>query len=161
MPGVFRERGWWSSENAAIGGDERLGGRWGLFGLVLPAALRVVGRYTLGMIVFDAASTLAFGFPNLGPWEMVALLVIALLLFGKRLPEVGKSLGKGIVEFKRGIKGIEDEIDSESNKPTPKSEAARPPLTAAGEDERVSFQQGEAQSEPAPPAGRNTGESPA
>eukprot|EP01026_Neomeris_dumetosa_P000555 TRINITY_DN101409_c0_g1_i6.p3 TRINITY_DN101409_c0_g1~~TRINITY_DN101409_c0_g1_i6.p3 ORF type:complete len:105 (-),score=18.07 TRINITY_DN101409_c0_g1_i6:119-433(-) len=96
------------------------------------------------MTVHDLSSMLAFGLPNLGPWEMVALLVIALLLFGKRLPEVGKSLGKGIVEFKRGIKGIEDEIDTESSKPTPK-EAARPPLTAGGEDERVSFQQAEAE----------------
>jgi len=32
------------------------------------------------------------------------------LLFGKRLPEVGKSLGKGIVEFKKGLKGIEDDV---------------------------------------------------
>ncbi len=113
------------------------------------------------MTVTDAASTLAFGFPNLGPWEMVALLVIALLLFGKRLPEVGKSLGKGIVEFKRGIKGIEDDIDSESNQPAAKSETARPPLTSGGEDERVSFQQPETQSEPVTPPASKAGESPA
>jgi sec-independent protein translocase protein TatA len=36
--------------------------------------------------------------------------VIALLLFGKRLPEVARSLGKGIVEFKKGVRGIEDEV---------------------------------------------------
>ncbi|OHB70755.1 MAG: hypothetical protein A2V70_11770 [Planctomycetes bacterium RBG_13_63_9] len=47
-----------------------------------------------------------------GPTEMMIILVIAVLLFGKRLPEVGRSLGKGIVEFKKGIHGIEDEIDS-------------------------------------------------
>ena len=40
------------------------------------------------------------------------VLVIALLLFGKRLPEVARGLGKGIVEFKKGMKGIEDDIDS-------------------------------------------------
>ncbi|MBY0309318.1 MAG: twin-arginine translocase TatA/TatE family subunit, partial [Phycisphaerales bacterium] len=40
--------------------------------------------------------------------EWVVILIIALLLFGKRLPEVGKSLGKGIVEFKKGLKGVDD-----------------------------------------------------
>lgn len=54
--------------------------------------------------------------PNLGPMEIIAILVIALLLFGKRLPEVGRSLGKGIVEFKKGIKGVEEEIDTETDR---------------------------------------------
>ena len=49
-----------------------------------------------------------------GPPEMLIILVIAVLLFGKRLPEVGRSLGKGIVEFKKGISGIEDEVESAS-----------------------------------------------
>lgn len=47
-----------------------------------------------------------------GPMEMLIILAIAVLLFGKRLPEVGRSLGKGIVEFKKGIHGIEEEIES-------------------------------------------------
>jgi sec-independent protein translocase protein TatA len=51
---------------------------------------------------------LAFGWP--GGTEWIVLLVLGLLIFGRRLPEVGRSLGKGIVEFKRGIKGIDDEI---------------------------------------------------
>ena len=49
-----------------------------------------------------------------GPMEMLFIGVIAVLLFGKRLPEVGRSLGKGIVEFKKGISGIEDEVESAS-----------------------------------------------
>jgi sec-independent protein translocase protein TatA len=53
---------------------------------------------------------------GLGPWEIGVILVIALLIFGKRLPEVGKSLGKGIVEFKRGLHGVEDEIESAVHK---------------------------------------------
>jgi sec-independent protein translocase protein TatA len=57
--------------------------------------------------------TLGFGFP--GHMEWVILLVIGLLLFGKRLPEVGRSVGRSIVEFKKGIKGIEDEIDTASS----------------------------------------------
>ena len=44
-----------------------------------------------------------------GPWEIVILLVIVLLLFVKRLPATMRSLGKSIVEFKKGVKGIEDE----------------------------------------------------
>jgi sec-independent protein translocase protein TatA len=44
--------------------------------------------------------------------ELLIIGVIAVLLFGKRLPEVGRSLGKGIVEFKKGIRGVEDEINT-------------------------------------------------
>jgi sec-independent protein translocase protein TatA len=57
-----------------------------------------------------------FGMP--GGIEWIIILIVALLIFGKRLPEVMKSLGKGIVEFKKGIKGVEDEVeDSVSKKP--------------------------------------------
>ena len=55
---------------------------------------------------------LAFFSP--GPMEMMIIGGIALLLFGKRLPEVARSLGKGIVEFKKGVKGIDDEVDKQS-----------------------------------------------
>jgi sec-independent protein translocase protein TatA len=48
---------------------------------------------------------------NIGPWEIIIILVVALLLFGRRLPEVGRSLGRGIVEFKKGLRGVEDEIN--------------------------------------------------
>jgi len=48
------------------------------------------------------------------------------LLFGKRLPEVGRSLGKGIVEFKKGLRGIEDEFMSSTSAPsTSKSATTR------------------------------------
>lgn len=45
-----------------------------------------------------------------GP-EMIIILVIGLLLFGKRLPEIGRSVGKSIVEFKKGIKDVEEEVN--------------------------------------------------
>lgn len=44
--------------------------------------------------------------------ELVICLVIALIIFGRRLPEVGKSLGQGLVEFKKGLKGVKEEMDS-------------------------------------------------
>jgi len=52
--------------------------------------------------------------PSLG--EFIVIAAIGLLLFGKRLPEVGRSLGKGIVEFKKGLKGIEEEVEVATNK---------------------------------------------
>src|SRR5258708_31657405 len=55
---------------------------------------------------------------------MVIIAVIGILLFGKRLPEVGRSLGKGIVEFKKGLKGIEEEVETASEQP---SRPALPP----------------------------------
>ena len=87
-----------------------------------------------------ASPTTLAAFWTPGPMEMVILLVIALLLFGRRLPEVGKSLGKGIVEFRRGLKGVTDEIEEESGKlstPPARSSAARPPLPSGGSDPRI------------------------
>ncbi len=60
--------------------------------------------------------TLAFGMP--GPFEWIIIAGLGLLIFGKRLPEVGKSLGKGIVEFKRGLKSVEDEVSMVDDEPT-------------------------------------------
>ena len=63
----------------------------------------------------------------IGPWELAILLIVVLLVFGpKRLPEMGKSLGKGMREFKHSITGKDDEDEQ------------RPELTAAAvEEDRV------------------------
>ena len=54
------------------------------------------------------------------PIHWAILLIIGILLFGKRLPEMGCYLGKTIIEFKKGMKGLEDEMDgSASNLPSP------------------------------------------
>ena len=60
-------------------------------------------------------------------WHWLLLAVIGILLFGKRLPEVGRSLGKGIVEFKKGLKGLEDEIDTQASAPSHKEPATLEP----------------------------------
>lgn len=73
-------------------------------------------------------AVLAFGFAP-GYMEFLIIGIIALLLFGKRLPEVARSLGKGIVEFKKGVRGIEDEVENatyyspeERSRPSPDDE---------------------------------------
>ncbi len=55
-----------------------------------------------------------FGLPGGGEW--IILLILGLLLFGRRLPEVGRSIGRSIVEFKRGVKGIDDDIEEEASR---------------------------------------------
>lgn len=49
-----------------------------------------------------------------GPLEMLIVLAILLLLFGNRLPSVMRSLGRGVVEFKKGVSGIEEELEEAS-----------------------------------------------
>ncbi len=65
---------------------------------------------------------------GLGGQEMLLLVVLGVLLFGRKLPEVGRSLGKTMVEFKKGMKGIEDEVNEN---PSPRAaiepEPVRPP----------------------------------
>lgn len=54
--------------------------------------------------------TPVFGF-GLGTSEMMVLLVLGVLLFGRNLPSLGRSLGKTVTEFKRGVKGLEDDLE--------------------------------------------------
>lgn len=49
-----------------------------------------------------------------GGTEWIIIGVVALLLFGKRLPDVARSFGKSIVEFKKGIRDVKDDVDRES-----------------------------------------------
>jgi sec-independent protein translocase protein TatA len=78
-----------------------------------------------------------FGMFNLSPTEILILLGLGVLFFGKRLPEVGRYLGKGIVEFKKGMKGLEDEIEGGAStsytrhEAPPAIEAPRPPQRVA------------------------------
>jgi sec-independent protein translocase protein TatA len=52
-----------------------------------------------------------FAIFGLGPMEIVVLVVLGVLLFGKNLPSMGRYIGKSIVEFKKGVKGLEDDVE--------------------------------------------------
>tara|TARA_B100001029_G_C15062623_1_gene459922 strand:- start:3538 stop:3726 length:189 start_codon:yes stop_codon:yes gene_type:complete len=50
---------------------------------------------------------------GLGPWEIMIIFVVVLLIFGgKKLPEFAKGLGEGIKEFKKATNDIKDEVDN-------------------------------------------------
>lgn len=66
----------------------------------------------------------------LGTTETIVIGIILLLLFGRRLPEVGRSLGQGIVEFKKGLKDVTDDIKNETSEAGSggaKFDSAKPP----------------------------------
>ena len=88
--------------------------------------------------------------PNIGAPELIVILVIALLVLGpKKLPEVGRSVGRGMREFKDAVTGKDDddekpeptsELPAETTAPTPPPAASTPPPAASqpSETERVS-----------------------
>ena len=54
---------------------------------------------------------------NLGTPEIILIALVVLLLFGgKKIPELMRGLGKGVSQFKKGMKDIEDEINAEPEK---------------------------------------------
>lgn len=76
--------------------------------------------------------------PNIGPLELAIVLIIALIVFGpKRLPELGRSLGKGIREFRGSLSG-----DSHESEPTEAIEPPKPPAEKDAEGESVVHDRG-------------------
>jgi sec-independent protein translocase protein TatA len=77
---------------------------------------------------------------NLGPLEMVFVLVVLLLVFGaKRLPELGSGLGKGIREFKRSMSDMKEEIQrpdtpNQIHDPGLRAQVPAPPAEAVRRD---------------------------
>jgi sec-independent protein translocase protein TatA len=64
--------------------------------------------------------------PNVGPLELAIVLIIALVIFGpKRLPELGRSMGRGIREFRASISGKGDD-EEESSQPAQIEDAEKP-----------------------------------
>jgi sec-independent protein translocase protein TatA len=60
-----------------------------------------------------------FAIFGVGPTELIVLSIVVLLLFGNRLPSVMRSLGRGVIEFKRGVQGIEDDVDESASQSKP------------------------------------------
>ena len=56
-------------------------------------------------------NVLAFGVP--GGWEWIIILIVAVLIFGRRLPEIARGVGKSLTEFKKGVKEAKDEVENE------------------------------------------------
>src|SRR3954469_9014370 len=61
--------------------------------------------------MYSTLYTPLFGFLGLSTQEIMLLLVLGVLLFGRNLPQLGRSLGKTVTEFKRGVKGLEDDFE--------------------------------------------------
>lgn len=79
-------------------------------------------------------------FSNIGMPEMLVILLIVLLVFGaKRLPEMGSAMGKGIREFKKSIKEVQDQVEStEEPAALPKRELDQAPAATEGEPKKLS-----------------------
>ncbi|MBX3411901.1 MAG: twin-arginine translocase TatA/TatE family subunit [Pirellulales bacterium] len=72
------------------------------------------------MSLITASLTWAiFPLGGVGPAEMLVIGVVAVLLFGKRLPEMGRTWGKSLLELRKGLSGIEEELRGITNLSTP------------------------------------------
>ncbi len=60
--------------------------------------------------MFSALVPLAFFPSGIGPGEMLVVGIVAVLLFGSKLPEIARSAGKSLTEFKKGMHGFESEM---------------------------------------------------
>lgn len=53
---------------------------------------------------------------GIGHTELIVIAIVILLLFGHRLPSLMRSLGRGVVEFKKGVHGVDDESEKVDEK---------------------------------------------
>jgi len=78
-------------------------------------------------------------FSQLGFTEILLILFIVLLVFGaKRLPEMGSALGKGIREFKKSIKDVQEAVDAGDNAQAPPTRRIDTPVANDGEPKKLS-----------------------
>lgn len=78
-------------------------------------------------------------FSNIGMPEMLVILLIVLLVFGaKRLPEMGAAMGKGIREFKKSIKDVQESVESGDDAPSVPQRRLDAAPTGDGEPKKLS-----------------------
>ena len=75
-------------------------------------------------------------FAFLTPTTVAVLALLGVIIFGRRLPEIGRSLGKTIVEFKKGVGGLEDDLDV-AGKPFRPGYSGKPPAEPVRPPQRV------------------------
>jgi sec-independent protein translocase protein TatA len=90
---------------------------------------------------------------NIGPGELILLLVIILVIFGPgRLPEIGNAVGKGIREFRKAATDVTDATKLDAQPVVPPRQPPEPPalepLSPAGEEERRRYEELRARFEP-------------
>ncbi len=78
-------------------------------------------------------------FADLSIWHILILVVIIMLLFGsKRIPEIGRSVGKGIQEFKAGLREVSSSANEELPPPPPQAQQPNAPPANSGAPKRLS-----------------------
>ena len=93
-----------------------------------------------------------------GYLELVVVLMVGLLLFGRRLPEIGRSVGRTIVEFKKGIREVKDDVSAAATSDPPTTNQLQPPPASTTVQQGNAAAAGGAVS---PPAGDSAATTPA
>lgn len=84
----------------------------------------------------------------IGFWEVLILLFAGVIIFGKQLPDVGRALGKGLMEFKKGLRGLEDTLDVSRHVSSLMTEPNREAAPAPAPPPRVATKAPKFQDEP-------------
>jgi sec-independent protein translocase protein TatA len=73
--------------------------------------------------------------PIPGPWELILLLVIVLIIFGPgKLPDIGNAVGKGIREFRKASNEIEESVRGESRRPDDRAGSSSSTAATTGDN---------------------------